>query len=531
MVAKKNKDDDILEFVSKSVATQPSLQQTTCAYCGVGCGVDIEMQQGKPIALKGTPEHPANYGRLCVKGTHLLDTIGTEGRLLAPEINGKQVSWHSATQHVAQQFQNIIEKYGKDAVAFYVSGQLLTEDYYVANKLMKGYIGSGNIDTNSRLCMSSAVSAYKRAFGEDVVPCNYEDIEHTDLMVFVGSNASWTHPVLFQRLERAKQKNPDLKVVVIDPRKTPTADLSDLHLAVRPGSDAALYGGLLNYINESGATDKLFVSKHTEHFDQAIDAVSSWTIEKVACFCQLSIDEVKTFYRLFCQNEKVISFYSMGVNQSTSGVDKCNSIINAHLASGKIVKTGSGPFSITGQPNAMGGREVGGLSNQLTAHMDIENRQHQSLVQRFWDSPTIATELGAKAIDLFDKIADGKIKAVWIMATNPVVSLPNRNKVEQALKQCPFVVVSDCVKNNDTLDFAHAKLPATGWLEKNGTVTNSERRISRQRSIISTPGQAKHDWQIISDVAVKMGFTGFSYQHPVEIFNEYAQLTLSLIHI
>ena len=502
-----------------------ALVQSTCAYCGVGCGVDISITEGQASTLVGSPEHPANFGRLCVKGTHLLDTVDITNRLLAPEVAGQQVSWDTAIAHVADKFGETIEKYGKDAVAFYVSGQLLTEDYYVANKLMKGYIGSANIDTNSRLCMSSAVSAYKRAFGEDVVPCDYQDLEQTDLIVLIGSNAAWTHPVLFQRMQRAKQINPACKLIVVDPRRTATAESADLHLAITPGSDAALYNGLLNYLAERGTLDHDYIEAHTQGFEETIKQASNWGLTQVSEFCGVTKAELLSFYQYFEQASKAISMYSMGINQSTSGVDKCHAIINAHLVTGKIAKAGAGPFSITGQPNAMGGREVGGLANQLAAHMDIENSAHRDLVQTFWQSPHIPTQQGAKAVDMVEQMLAGKIKAVWVMGTNPLVSLPDHNQVAKAFEQCDFVVVSDCVTDNDTLVYADVKLPATPWLEKNGTVTNSERRISRQRAAVKPTGEAKHDWDIMSLVAQKMGFSGFNYQHPYQIFTEFAALS------
>ncbi|NQY48013.1 MAG: nitrate reductase [Colwellia sp.] len=509
----------------KVATTEPSLIQSTCAYCGVGCGVDIGIADGQATSLTGSADHPANYGKLCVKGSNLLNTIDLTNRLLVPEISGKQVSWQQATDYVADKFSDIIKKHGKDAVAFYVSGQLLTEDYYLANKLMKGYIGSGNIDTNSRLCMSSAVSAYKRAFGEDVVPCSYQDLEQTDLLLLTGSNAAWTHPVLYQRIERAKKINPLMKVVVIDPRKTATCELADNFIQLKPGSDGAFFNGLLNYLSENGGLDADYIAQNTEGFAESLKLTAAWSVTKVAEYCQVSAEELTTVYQMFCQSKKALTFYSMGVNQSSSGVDKCQSIINCHLASGKMAKTGCGPFSITGQPNAMGGREVGGLANQLAAHMDIDNPLHQDKVQRFWQSPTMATKQGAKAVEMFDKIATGEIKAIWIMATNPMVSLPDRDKIATALKQCELVVVSDCVAENDTLAFADVKLPATPWLEKNGTVTNSERRISRQRNAVAPAGQAKHDWQIIRDVAQSMGFAGFDFEAVSDVFNEHARLT------
>ena len=508
------------------------LKQSTCAYCGVGCGVDVAMDLAEdvPQSLAGTPEHPANFGRLCVKGTHLLDTLkptnqSDEQRLGHPFIGEQQVAWQEATDHVAQQLTRIIAEHGKGSVAMYVSGQLLTEDYYVANKLMKGYIGTANIDTNSRLCMASAVAGYKRAFGEDVVPCDYQDLEHTELLVLVGSNAAWTHPVLFQRMERAKQLNPAMKVVVIDPRTTATAALADLSLTIKPGADVALFNGLLRYLHTTESLDPTFIDAHTEGFEATLDSVRPWTLDMVADYCDLAVKDIQQFYEWFAASESAVTFYSMGVNQSSSGTDKCNAIINVHLASGKMLRKGNGPFSITGQPNAMGGREVGGLANQLAAHMDVENPQHQSLVQRFWQSPTIATEAGLKAVDLFKAIEQGDVKAVWIMATNPLVSVPNREQVLRALKKCELVIVSDCVNDAETLQLADVKLPATGWAEKDGIVTNSERRISRQRAFMPPFEEAKHDWRIICDVAQKMGFSGFDFQHQAEIFDEYVRMT------
>ncbi|MCC2607103.1 nitrate reductase [Planctobacterium marinum] len=512
----------------------PSLRRTTCPYCGVGCGVDAKMafatdDAGKMcsqlVAVSGTPEHPANHGRLCVKGSKLVESNGPDNRLLQPQINGQASDWQTAISKVATGFSDIIAKHGPDAVAFYVSGQLLTEDYYVANKLMKGYIGSANIDTNSRLCMSSAVAGYKRAFGADAVPCCYEDLEQTQLLVFVGSNAAWTHPVLYQRIERAKQLNPAIKVVVIDPRKTATCDLADLHLAIKPGSDAAIFNGLLNYLNRHDALDKQYIQRHTEGFETCLEAAAKWCVECVSEFADVPVNQLRQFYQLYMQTRRSVTFYSMGVNQSSSGVDKSNAIINCHLATGKIGKTGCGPFSITGQPNAMGGREVGGLANMLAAHMDIDNTAHRELVKSFWQSPTIANKPGLKAVDLFQQIKQGKVKAVWIMATNPVVSMPDKDAVAEALQACELVVVSDCVASNDTLAFADVCLPASGWSEKNGTVTNSERRISRQRGLLPPAGEARHDWQIICDVAKHMGYAGFDFQNSCDIFNEHIALS------
>jgi len=514
----------------KQLTNQAAIS-TTCPYCGVGCGLDVsatsnERPNTTKSELVGSVSHPANYGRLCVKGTHLLETVSPQGRLLSPAINGKTVTWDTASSAVAEAIQQCIEQYGPDSVAFYVSGQLLTEDYYVANKLMKGFIGSANIDTNSRLCMSSAVAGYKRAFGADTVPCSYEDLEHTDLLVLIGSNAAWTHPVLFQRMERAKKHNPDMKVVVIDPRKTATASLADIVLPIKSGTDTILFNGLLNYLKAHNGLDHEFIAQHTNYAHDAFSSAQEFTVHNVSQLCGIDYESLVTFYRYFTGAKSAVSFYSMGINQSASGVDNANSIINCHLASGKIGKIGSGPFSITGQPNAMGGREVGGLSNMLAAHMDIENPAHNALVERFWCAPKIAKTNGLKAVDMFEKVHCGQIKFIWIMATNPVVSMPNRQKIEAALAACETVVVSDTVDKNDTLKFANIVLPTTGWSEKDGTVTNSERRISRQRALFPPTGLAKHDWQIICDVAAKMGHAeAFSYANAHDIFCEHASLT------
>ena len=504
---------------------------TTCPYCGVGCGVIAEMDkidEAGQVTISGDAEHPSNYGRLCSKGAALADSLTTQGRLLYPEVNGTTQSWDMALDLVANQFQDIIAEHGRDAVAFYVSGQLLTEDYYVANKLMKGFIGSANIDTNSRLCMSSAVAGHKRAFGSDTVPGCYEDLERAKLIVLTGSNTAWCHPVLFQRIKQAKDDNPDLMVVVIDPRTTATTDIADIHLALTPGSDHILFSGLLLYLHGKGEVDTEFVQQHTSGLDESLASARDYaaSLQTVADKCGLALKQVEEFYRLYARTDRVVTAYSQGINQWSYGTDRVNSIINCHLLSGRIGRPGMGPLSITGQPNAMGGREVGGLANQLAAHMSLDNPQHRDLVQRFWQSPLIADEEGLKAIDMFKAIEDGRIKAVWIMATNPAVSLPDSSMVRRALDKCELVVVSDCVRDTDTMQYAQVKLPALTWGERNGTVTNSERRISRQRAFLPSPGEARADWWIISEVAKRMGYEEhFSYNESVEIFKEHAQLS------
>ncbi len=504
--------------------------KTTCAYCGVGCGVEAKVDTSGSIVIRGDKSHPANYGRLCSKGLALGETVTQEGRLLEPSINGETVNWEKALSHVSDSFQKTIQKYGKDSVAFYVSGQLLTEDYYVANKLMKGYIGSGNIDTNSRLCMSSSVAGHKRAFGSDTVPNCYEDFELTDMVVLVGSNLAWCHPVLYQRLRDAKKAKPSLKIIVIDPRETDSCELADLHLAIQPGTDVLLFNGLLAYLADNNYLSHNYIENHTQGFSKALMAAKEDTGEsgvdlvKISTVTGVPIATLERFYRWFAENDKVLSVYSQGVNQSTAGTDKVNSIINCHLATGRIGKEGSGPFSITGQPNAMGGREVGGLANTLAAHMDFNDDDWQ-VVSDFWNTDQLTKKPGLKAVELFDAVASGKIKAVWIMATNPIVSMPDSEKIKRALEKCPLVVVSDCIADTDTTRCANVLLPAMGWAEKSGTVTNSERRISRQRQLITTDNNAKPDWWIMSQVALRMGYSGFNFTSASDIFREYAAMT------
>ncbi len=501
--------------------------RTTCPYCGVGCGVLARRNSAGEIEFVGDAEHPANRGRLCSKGSALAETIGLNGRLLHPKIRGQSASWNEALDQVASGFRRIIDQHGPHAVAFYVSGQLLTEDYYVANKLMKGFIGSANIDTNSRLCMSSAVAGHKRAFGEDIVSLSYEDLTLADLIVLVGSNTAWCHPIVFQRILDAKQQRPEMNIVVIDPRRTATCEFADLHLPIKAGTDVWLFNGLLAYLHQQGAIATEFVSQHTKGMSRAMVVAENTAGDPkaVAKICGIDERQLIEFYRLFARTNKAVTMFSQGVNQSSAGTDKVNAIINCHLLTGRIGQPGAGPFSITGQPNAMGGREVGGLANILAAHMDLENASHRELVQRFWSSPTIASRPGFKAVDMFDAIHDGRIKAVWIMATNPVVSLPDADKVKEALQRCELVVVSDCEENTDTNAFAHVLLPATGWGEKDGTVTNSDRRISRQRAFMPRSGEAKPDWWIISDVARRMGYQGFGYESARDIFVEHAALS------
>ena len=506
--------------------------RTACPYCGVGCGVLATPDGLGGAAISGDSEHPANFGRLCSKGSALGETLGLGDRLLHPMIRRgedtmERVPWNDALDHVARRFAEIIERDGPGAVAFYLSGQLLTEDYYVANKLMKGFIGSANVDTNSRLCMSSTVAGHRRAFGADTVPGCYEDLDEADLLVLVGSNAAWCHPVLFQRMLANKQ-NRGARIVVIDPRRTDTAGDADLFLGLKPGTDTALFSGLLVHLADNGALDADYIARHTAGFDEALARARAiaGSIGATALATGLSEPDVAGFFQMFRNTPRVVTLFSQGVNQSAQGTDKVNAILNCHLATGRIGKIGASPFSLTGQPNAMGGREVGGLANQLAAHMgftppDIDR------VRRFWKAPRIATHEGLKAVQMFEAIGRGEIKALWVMGTNPAVSLPDADAARAALAKLELFVVSENVAANDTVNSgAHVLLPALAWGEKSGTVTNSERRISRQRAFLPAPGEARPDWWIVGEVAKRLGFgAAFDFKSAADIFREHAALS------
>ncbi|MCJ2377217.1 molybdopterin-dependent oxidoreductase [Vibrio sp. ZSDZ34] len=511
---------------------KPRSVKTTCPYCGVGCGLVAKcVSHPNQASSSGDFSHPANMGALCVKGSSLDESHTGPARLLYPQVNGKQASWQEAIDTIAQRFYDIKQQHGSDALSMYVSGQLLTEDYYVANKLMKGFVGSANIDTNSRLCMSSAVASHVRAFGEDVVPVNYQDIELAEMIVLVGSNAAWTHPIVFRRIQQARESNPNLKLVVIDPRKTMTAEQADLHLPLSSDSDVALFMGLARYCDDTKQLDTDYINQHTQGADALMKALklASCSLDAVSEQTQVDKTRLKQFYHWFATKQRVITLYCQGVNQAANGTDKGNAIINAHLLTGKIGREGCGPFSITGQPNAMGGREVGGLANQLAAHRGFDPQSIEQ-VQAIWQAPNMATKPGLKAVDLFDAIEQGEVKAVWIMATNPVVSLPQSQKIKRALKRCELVIVSDICVNSDIAQYADILLPAAGWGEKQGMVTNSERMMSRQRAFLPMRGESKPDWWAISKVgqafcSLMEVADGFDYQSEYDIFKEHIALS------
>ena len=511
---------------------------STCCYCGVGCGVVISRLDGRITGVRGDPDHPANFGRLCGKGQTLHQTVDGHGRALYPELrldrNGRRqrVSWNAALDHVATRFAHIIRQHGPDAVAFYVSGQLLTEDYYAFNKLARALVGTNNIDSNSRLCMSSAVAGYKATLGADAPPTCYDDIDHADCMLIAGSNAAWAHPVLFRRIEDAKAKNPNLKIIVIDPRRTATAEIADLHLAIRPGTDVMLFHGMLNALLQEDLADSDYIAAHTEGFDALKTLVRGYSPDCAAEVCGITTEELLTAARWFGSARAALSLYCMGLNQSSCGTDKNAALINLHLATGHIGRPGAGPFSLTGQPNAMGGRETGTMANLLVGHRDLNNAADRAEVARLWDVPSIPGHPGKTAVEMFEAIARGEIKAVWIACTNPAQSMPDQTAVRAALSCAELVVLQETYADTETASYADVLLPAAGWGEKEGTVTNSERRISRVRAAIAPPGEALPDWRITCDFAMRLELklrghasTLFAFDSPRQIFNEYRELT------
>jgi len=507
-------------------------EKTICSYCGVGCGILVNVDAKGTISVEGDTDYPANKGMLCSKGRNLNYVAqDTSDRILHPEMRWsrnhplQKVSWDTAFERAAAVFKSIISKHGPDSVGFYVSGQCLTEEYYLANKITKGFIGTNNIDTNSRLCMSSAVVGYKKTVGEDSVPISYEDIELADTFLIAGANPAWCHPILYRRLEQRKADNPEVRVIVVDPRRTQTAAAADLHLQILPGTDVILFNAVARWLIDKRKIDKTFISKHTVNFEAVKKMAFSLSIRQAAEKCGISASEIRKAAQYIGEASKFLSMWTMGLNQSVIGVSKNVSLLNISLLTGQIGKPGCGPFSLTGQPNAMGGREVGGMANLLAAHKDLNNPIHRKEVSDFWGGKEIHGKPGYTATEMFDALENGKLKAIWIICTNPVVSMPNVHKVEKALKNAAFVVVQDISHNSETTKFADLLLPAAGWLEKEGTMTNSERRISYLPKVIDPPAEALPDVEILWRFAQAMGFQGFDYKNASEVYDEHCLLT------
>ncbi|CAM3147761.1 nitrate reductase [Pseudomonas floridensis] len=512
---------------------------STCCYCGVGCGVLIEHDGQSILGVSGDPQHPANFGKLCSKGSSLHLTGDLDARALYPELRlGKGMArsvtdWDTALEHAANVFADSIREHGPDSVAFYISGQLLTEDYYAFNKLARALIGTNNIDSNSRLCMSSAVAGYKRSLGADAPPCSYEDIELSDCVMIVGSNMAYAHPILFRRLEEARSRRPQMKIIVIDPRRTDTCELADLHLAIQPGTDVALFHGILHVLMTEGWVDTAFIAAHTQGYQDLEMLVRDYPPEHVAQLCGIALEQLLTCARWIGETPRFLSLWCMGLNQSTAGSAKNSALINIHLATGQIGRVGAGPFSLTGQPNAMGGRETGSLSNLLPGHRDAANAQHRAEVAEYWGVDQLPEKPGLSAIELFEQLQNGTIKALWIACTNPAQSLPDQNRIRAALETCPFVVLQEAFKTTETAKFADLLLPAASWGEKEGTVTNSERRISNVRKAVQAPGEARADWAITVDFAQRLQHrltpdtpALFDFENPAALFDEFKGLTI-----
>ncbi len=509
--------------------------KSTCCYCGTGCGVEITKTSERSIALEGDNSHPVNKGMLCSKGMNLHYTVNDRSdRLLFPQMRygkglpRKRVSWDEALDRTAAVFKSLIQKFGPESVAFYVSGQCLTEEYYLWNKLMKGFIGSNNIDTNSRLCMSSAVVGYKKSLGEDSVPVCYDDIELSDCILVTGANPAWCHPILWRRVEAHKEANPDLKIICVDPRKTQTAVSSDLHIDLLPGSDVFFHNALARELISNGDIDLDFIEHHVEGYESYREEVFSRSTEEYAALCGVETKKIKQTAKWIGKSKGFLSMWTMGLNQSVIGVNKNLSLISLSLITGKIGKPGNGPFSLTGQPNAMGGREVGGLSNMLASHREFTNPQHVEEMKEMWGVDHISTKPGFSATEMIDNLETGKLKAIWITCTNPLVSLPNAKRVEAALRKAPFVVVQDISSKSDTVEFADVVLPAAAWAEKEGTMTNAERRISYLEKVLEAPGECLPDTEIICRFAKKMGWGDkFNYSTASAIYDEYKKTTIN----
>jgi ferredoxin-nitrate reductase len=511
---------------------QNSEIKTTCSYCGVGCGIIVTNDSKNGVSVTGDKNHPVNKGMLCSKGMNLHYVVNdTSDRILYPEMRWskshpmERVSWDTALERAAAVFTSIIKKYGPDSVGFYISGQCLTEEYYLVNKLVKGFLKTNNIDTNSRLCMSSAVVGYKKTFGEDAVPIAYDDIELADTFLITGANPAWCHPILFRRIEQHKEKNPKVKIIVIDPRKTDSALNADLHLQIIPGTDIILYHALAKRLIEKGYADTDFIKNHTENFKLYKDLVLASSLEKASKLCGIPVNDIKLAADIIGKAKGFLSLWAMGLNQSAIGVDKNTALLNLSLLTGQVGKPGSGPFSLTGQPNAMGGREVGGMANLLAVHKELNNPVHRKEVADFWGVEDISEKPGLTATEMFDALESGKMKAIWVICTNPLVSLPDSRRVEKALANAKFVVVQEISHNADTSKFADLLLPAAGWLEKEGTMTNSERRISYLPKGINAPGEALPDVEILTRFAKKMNFSGFNFNTTEDIYKEYCLMT------
>ncbi|HEX9747373.1 MAG TPA: nitrate reductase [Methylomirabilota bacterium] len=509
--------------------------KTLCPYCGVGCGLLVRVEDGTVVRTKGDPAHPANFGDICAKAVHLPPVLRTPDRLLYPQLRARRdagltrVPWEMALRVAADRMREIVAMHGPDAVAFYGSGQLLTEEYYVASKLAKGFLGTNNFDTNSRLCMASAAVGYTRSLGADGPPTAYEDLERTDCFFLIGTNTAACHPIVFKRIKKRKLAAPDeVSVIVADPRFTETADIADRYLPLRPGSDIALLHGMLHVLWKDGVLAADFIASHTAGWHELRAVIERYPPERAAAITGLSPASIATAARTFGRARAALTLWSMGINQSHVGTDKNAAIINLHLATGQIGRPGAGPFSLTGQPNAMGGRETGGLSHLLPGYRPVSDPVARATVERHWGvaAGRIAPKPGRSALQIFEGLASGEVRAIWILCTNPAASMPDLDLIEKALRQADLVVVQDAYHPTETTRFADILLPAAQWPEKEGVMTNSERRLTYLPKLVDPPGEALPDAVIVSRFAQEMGWKeAFSYEGAAQIFDEFAALT------
>lgn len=513
-----------------AISEDVKVGRVMCPYCGVGCLLDVKAQQNQILELRGAADASSNQGLLCPKGALLGSVLDLSGRLLKPQMrqNGtlQDSSWNTVLPEIAQKLHSIIEKYGADSVAMYGSGQLDTESWYLANKLFKGYIGSNHVDSNSRLCMTSAAAAYSSMLGSDAPPTCYDDIESADCIFVAGSNMADAHPVTFQLLKRQMVKNPDLKLIVVDPRLTNTAKAAHIYLPIKPGGDIALFHAIGRILLDEGAIDQQFIQQHSNNFEEYAALLRSYDLRDLAEEAGLELSQIHEVAEAFKNARNLLSFYCMGLGQSHVGTAKHQALINLHLLLGQIAKVGAGPFSLTGQPNAMGGRELGGLSHLLPAQRQIENEAHRREVESYWGIPegSIHPKRGLSAVEIFKAIDEGRIKALWVAATNPLVSMPNLPMIRRAVEKLELLIVQDCFET-ETSQLADYVLPVAQWIERECTMTNSERMVTRSRKLVDAPADARPDWWVFANVAKAMGFKGFDFANNEQIWDEFRGLT------
>ena len=525
----------------------PRSVRSQCPYCGVGCGLELlppavkgqavkRDAEGNPMwTARGDRKHPSSLGQVCIKGATVGETLA-RGRLRQPLFRSKltddfaPISWDDALDKITGQIQASVARRGNaDGIAMYGSGQFHTEDYYLAQKLLKGALGTNNFDANSRLCMSSAVAGYTRSLGSDGPPCSYDDLDHCTVAFLIGTNTAECHPVLFQRLLKRKRKNPgSVKIVVVDPRRTDTAKAADIHLPIAPGSDLALLHGIAHLVLRDNGQDPAFIDDHTENYDAFFDVAARWTPRRVALFCNIPEKRLRDVAALFHRRQKVLSLWSMGVNQRREGTAVVQGLINLHLLTGQIGKEGAGPFSLTGQPNAMGGREAGGLAHLLPGYRLVANPEHRAEVEQAWQLPAgqIAAKPGLAAWQQVEAMERGDLDLWWVAATNPLVSMPDLDRVKQAMGNCPLVVVSEAYADSETSHYAHLLLPAAQWSEKAGAMTNSERRVTFCPAYRLRFGESRPDWEVFADVGRRLGYTEqFRFDSAAEVYAEFTRLT------